>query len=187
MLAIPPLPQDDDQAAALSRGQTHLHVEGGAGIEPRPELARQGGVTQGGWPYERAITTEKGETVSRRRRGCLAGVREGDPPCELLVVGVRGQDGFRLRVELRHHVQVVSRLGRTQTPFVVGEDAQSPRPAGTVGEGQQGELHRVLRVHEDREVLEDPVGGMGETRDAGPVPRYEPSAVWGAACRPWRR
>ncbi len=137
VLVIPALSQDEDEAAALSRSQADLDLQRGAGIESGPELARQGVVVQGGWPRQRAVASQKGEAVSRRRTRRLAGVGEGDPARELLVVGVRGQDGPRLRVESRHHVQVLPRLRRRQAPFVVGEYAQSPRAVSPVGEGQE--------------------------------------------------
>src|SRR5207245_5699221 len=98
---IPALSQDEDEAAALSRSQADLDLQRGAGIESGPELARQGVVVQGGWPRQRAVASQKGEAVSRRRTRRLAGVGEGDPARELPGVGVRGQDGRRLRVAAR--------------------------------------------------------------------------------------
>ena len=153
-VAIPSLSQEEDEAARLARRQGDRDLQRGAGIESGAECARQGRAAQRGRPRQRAVAAEE-RRAGRRSPSAAPRSRGRRRP------GRRtpGCSGFVARIApvsasmLGHHVQVLARPRRSQAPLVVGEHAQAPRPVGAVGEGQERELHRILRVHEDGEVL----------------------------------
>ena len=60
---------------------------------------------------------------------------------------------------------------RSQIPFDVGEHAQARGARARVGEREQGELDRVLRVHEHGEILADAVVTRAKRENTGRVPR----------------
>ena len=167
------LSEEERETARLSGLQGEGDVQGGAGIEPRAEAARQPLTAESRRLRQRAVAAEERQAVARRRAQGLARVREGHAPRERLVVGVPGQDGPALVVELGHHVRVLAGSRRPQHPLVVGEDAQAARPVALVREREQRELHRVLRVHEDVELVPHAVRDAREAGEAGGMPDQE--------------
>jgi hypothetical protein len=154
---VAPVAEQKHEASRLPGFEIDGHVQCRAGVEPRPEQARERDPGEGGRVCQGAVAAEERRSVARRRAEGLAGAREGHLSRVLGVVGIAGQDRSGRLVELGHDVEGVARARRTQDPLVVGEDAQLAPPLALVGQGEPGELDRVLRIHEDVELLFEPV------------------------------
>ena len=99
-----PWPRRNTRRRVSPGCERHGDVQRRAGIEPRPEAARQRLTPKSRRLRERAVAAEERRAVAGRRAQRLARVGEGDAPRELLVVGVPGQDRAGRGVELGHDV-----------------------------------------------------------------------------------
>ena len=187
VLRVPPLAEQEDDPPGLAGSQGDLDLQAGAGIQPGPEPFEERIVVERGGRLDGAVPPQEGGPVPGAGENGLAHLGEGHAPRQLLVPGTRGQDRTALRVPPRDDVQVLPFLRRSQDPLDVAEDAQAPGGRALVRHGEDGELHRVHVVHEDRELVPDAVHGVREPGDAGRVANHVAPARRGPGQRPRRR
>ena len=136
-------------------------------------------MTKGGWSSERSVLSDERRATPGCGRGDLARRRERHTARELLVVGVPRENGAGRGVAFRDDVQVLPVRRRTKRPFVVGHDGQRAGRRAHIRQCEQRELHRIVRVHEDVEIMANPVRDVRKVRHSRAVANHESAAPRG--------
>ena len=169
----------------VSPGSSAIEICSAAqGSRPATELIGELLVRERGRRGERAVAAEERGAVRGRRARRFARVNERHPRREIAVPGIARVERSGRRRALGHHVQAMSFSRRSQRPFAVEEDAQSPRAATLVGQREERELDRILDVDEDLELVAEAVRRAREACDPGAVANDTPAVAGATPHRP---
>ena len=111
--------------------------------------------------------------MARRGTRHLAGIRECDAPREVVAVGISREDAPALHVVRRGDMPRLTLSWRAEHPVVIGKKAQPPRGPAVVCQSEERELHGIVDVHEDVELVADGSHHARELRDPGRMPDDE--------------
>jgi hypothetical protein len=159
----------------LTGGQIQAALEGGAGVLGVRRASRQAdGLPERGGRGDVAIPAQEGGSVGGDPDGLAFPGRDHDRerhvPGEVLAGGVPDQDRPQVRTELCFQRRCRLRPRRPEDPLEIAEHGEPPGLVSPVGDAQADQLHRVIRRHEQPDVVAQALAFVAVVAVAEPMP-----------------
>ena len=159
---VPSYAEAEGVSRLLAGGQIKRHLHRAARIQPRSGFSGKPCSLEGRWIGKTAVPAQKLFPITGEGSRGFAHVHEGDTLGELGIKGIARQQGAGFEVHLGLHVQQALLAQLSQHPFPVAGDGQRRGPPRDVAQFQNGELHRRVHGHINRQFGDDAVLGVFE-------------------------
>ncbi len=176
-LPRPRLSEEDDYAGALAGSQCHFHLQRAAGIQSGADaVGKRGAGDERGRRVEASEPPEELGAVGGPRSLPAAHVEEGDATAIVAIPGIAGEERA-VRGEPGPDERQARRPRRTEHPFRIGGDGETPLAGADVAERQHRDFQGGVAGHELDEVALDAVGFVEEAGIAEAVAGHIGTAV----------